>query len=238
MTGRYADVGELPSRPPVSGLAGGDGQSIYIAVGGRDSTVVVEITVEPPVNDFVDQIFVRADAGDLSGYRAEVTKLAGRSEPRSSRTAEQAREVYNDAGQLVYVQLNQPLHNTIEKLGLESRPNSPRRHLDGSPPPGYGGSASCPRWRRPNDQRAWLEAWIGVSHRAWPAENLDELIVTLMLAVMTEQQQHTLLTRFVPFVPHDPMLPAKVAAILADAEAVLPHAVEVLANLEQQPVPK
>jgi len=206
VTGRYADVGELPSRPPVSGLAGGDGQSIYIAVGGRDSTVVVEITVEPPVNDFVDQIFVRADAGDLSGYRAEVTKLAGRSEPRSSRTAEQAREVYNDAGQLVYVQLNQPLHNTIEKLGLESRPHSPRRH--------------------------------GVSHRAWPAENLDELIVTLMLAVMTEQQQHTLLTRFVPFVPHDPMLPAKVAAILADAEAVLPHAVEVLANLEQQPVPK
>ena len=50
-----------------------------------------------------------------------------------------------------------------------------------------------------------------------------------MLAINTEQQQHTLLTRFTPIDPGDPALDMKIGGILADVDRVLP-AVGLLAD--------
>jgi hypothetical protein len=50
-----------------------------------------------------------------------------------------------------------------------------------------------------------------------------------MLAIMTDQQQHTLLTRFVSVMPGDAELDAKIHSVLADVDLVLP-AVALLAD--------
>jgi hypothetical protein len=194
------------------------------------ATAVVAFEIEPPIADFVTQAFVRSDSGDLVGYRAEVVKLAGRHVAPSGRTEEQLASLYNDASQQVYENLGKPIHDRVKNVGLGISAASARRSLNGPWPPGYGGGASCPRWRMPGHDGAWLEASIGVGHRAWPRPSLDNLIVTLMIAIMTDQAQHTLLTRFVPIIPDDPALNAKIEAILADVDAILPIAVELLAS--------
>jgi hypothetical protein len=64
----------------------------------------------------------------------------------------------------------------------------------------------------------------------WPSPRLDDLVLTLMLAIMTDQQQHTMLTRFVPVVLGDVGLDAKIQSILADVDVVLPTAAARLAD--------
>jgi hypothetical protein len=51
-----------------------------------------------------------------------------------------------------------------------------------------------------------------------------------MLAIMTDQQQHTLLTRFVPVAPSDAELDAKIHSVLTDVDLALPAAVALLAD--------
>jgi hypothetical protein len=60
-----------------------------------------------------------------------------------------------------------------------------------------------------------------------PAGNL---VLTLMLAIMTDWQQRTLLTRFVPIMPGDAELGAKIRKILVDVDLVLPTAAALLAD--------
>ena len=136
--------------------------------------------------------------------------------------------LYTETARMVYDQLGKPVGDRIHALGLELTPVSPHRSLDGGSPPGYGGSASCPRWRWPGREGAWLEAWIGLCHRAWPSETLDDLVISLLLAIMTTERQHTLLTRFVPTTPSDAELDAKIDSILGDVDLVLPTAVALL----------
>ena len=69
-----------------------------------------------------------------------------------------------------------------------------------------------------------------MNHGTWPRPSVDDLVIALMMAVMTDGTQHTLLTRFVPIMPDDPGLTEKIAMILADVDAVLPAAVELLAG--------
>ncbi len=56
------------------------------------------------------------------------------------------------------------------------------------------------------------------------------MILALMLAIMTDQQQHTLLTRFVPVAPDDPKLGSIIQKILDDVDLVLPSAAALLAD--------
>src|SRR5438477_330105 len=73
-------------------------------------------------------------------------------------------------------------------------------------------------------------ASIGLGCRTWPWSRLEDLIRTLMLAIMTDHQQHTLLTRFIPVRPGDAELDAKIHSILTDVDLVLPAAVALLAD--------
>src|SRR5439155_4948189 len=150
--------------------------------------------------------------------------------PQSGRSDAELQTLYNDMQRLVYDQLGKPVGDRVQALGLELSQEQTRRSLDGGWPPGYGGGASCPRWRRPGREGAWLEASIGLGYRTWPSSRLDDLILTLMLAIMTDQQQHTLLTRFIPVTPGDAGLDAKIHTILTDVNLVLPAAVALLAD--------
>ena len=55
-----------------------------------------------------------------------------------------------------------------------------------------------------------------------------------MLAIMRDQQQHTLLTRFVPISSSDARLEAKIHSILTDVDLVLPSAAALLAGERAQ----
>lgn len=188
------------------------------------------VEFEMPTVKVVAQSFAASDSGDLAGYRAEVVQLAGRHVPPSRRSDAELQTLYNETGRLVHDQLGKPVGDRVQALGLELSQEQTRRSLDGGWPPGYGGSASCPRWRLPGREGAWLEASIGLCHRTWPSHRLDDLVLTLMLAIMTDQQQHTLLTRFVPVTPGDAELDAKIHSVLTDVDLVLPAAVALLAD--------
>lgn len=231
VTGRTAKLGALAHRPAVRGVARGDETTTYVAVGiQQDATAIVAVEFEMPAIEVVARSFAANDSGDLAGYRAEVVRLAGRHVPPSGRRNAELEELHNDMQRLVYDQLGKPVGDRVQALGLELSPEQTRRSLDGGWPPGYGGGASCPRWRRPGHDGAWLEASIGLCHRAWPSPRLDDLVLALMLAIMTEQQQQTLLTRFVPVMPGDAELNAKIHSVLADVDLVLPAAVALLAD--------
>jgi hypothetical protein len=150
--------------------------------------------------------------------------------PPSGRSDAELQELHNDMQRLVYDQLGKPVGHRVQALGLELSQEQTRRSLDGGWPPGYGGGASCPRWRRSGREGAWLEASLGLGYRTWPSSRLDDLVLTLMLAIMTDQQQHTLLTRFVPVTPGDAEVDAKIHSILTDVDLVLPAAVALLAD--------
>jgi hypothetical protein len=55
-----------------------------------------------------------------------------------------------------------------------------------------------------------------------------------MLAIMTDQQQHTLLTRFVPVTPGDAGVDTKIHSIFAEIDLVLPTAVALLTERQAQ----
>jgi hypothetical protein len=236
VTGRTAKLGALAHRPAVRGVARGDETTTYVAVGiQHGSTAIVAVEFEIPAVDVVARSFAASDSGDLAGYRAEVVRLAERHVSPSGRSDVELQELYNDMQRLVYDQLGKPVGDRVQALGLELSQEQTRRSVDGGWPPGYGGSASCPRWRRPGRAGAWLEASIGLGYRTWPSQRLDDPVLTLMLAIMTDQQQHTLLTRFVPVAPDDAELGAKIQKILADVDPVLPTAAALLADERNSP---
>jgi len=231
VTGRSAGLGALAHRHAVRGVARGDETTIYVAVGVQHgATAIVAVEFDIPVVEIVARSFAASDSGDLAGYRAEIVGLAGRHVPPSGRSDEELQTLYNDTQRLVYDQLGKPIADRAHTLGLELTQEQTRRALDGGWPPGYGGGASRPRWRRPGCEGAWLEASIGLCHRTWPSSRLDDLVLTLMLAIMNDRQQHTLLTRFVPVVLGDAGLDTKIHSILADVDSVLPTAVALLAD--------
>jgi hypothetical protein len=206
---------------------------MYVAVGDQHgSTAIVSVEFEMSAVDVVAQFFAASDSGDLAGYRAQVVKLAERTVSPSDRSDEELHKLYNDLQLLVYDELGKPVGGRVEALGLQLSQEQTHRSLDGGWPPGYGGSASCPRWRRPGREGAWLEAWIGFGYRTWPSQRLDDAVLTFMLAIMIDQQQHTLLTRFVPVAPDEAELRSTIQKILADVDRVLPATVGLLAQSE------
>jgi hypothetical protein len=236
VTGRTAKLGALAHRPAVRGVARGDETTTYVAVGiQHGSTAIVVVEFEAPAADVVERSFAVSDSGDLAGYRAEVVRLTQSHVPPSGRRDAELHELNNDMRQLVYDQLGKPVGDRVQALGLDVSQEQTRRSLDGRWPPGYGGSTSGPRWRRPGYEGAWLEASIGLGYRTWPSQRPADLVIALMLAIMTDRQQHTLLTRFVRVTPSDAGLGAKIQKILADVDLVLPTAADLLAEERASP---
>ncbi|HZL74389.1 MAG TPA: restriction endonuclease [Propionibacteriaceae bacterium] len=238
-SGRRAEVARLALRPSAFELAAGPDTSFYLASYYGSSAMdvaVVEVQTLSPTPSFVRQAFARADTGDLPGYFEQIARIANRSTPLPLVTEPQLNALYNDARRLVGEGLRKPIERLVEDAGLQLVSQNVPRRLDGWPPPEYGGSATQHRWRLPSAyDGTWLEASIGVSHRAWPTNNLNDLIITLMIARMNEQTQHTLLTRFVPFELDDPLLQNKIEALFIEAKAVLPQAIEGLRGTSTNP---
>ena len=230
-TQRGAYLGELSGGPAARGIAAGGGHSAYLAVGvDAHTTAILAVEIQPAIAEFVTLAFARADSGDLKGYRAEVARLTHQHSPWSDRTHDQLAALFNDATQQVHQELARPILDQAKRLGFTLITDSPGQSLDGMWPPGYGGGASTPRWRLADHNNAWLEASVGVSHKAWPTENLNDLVITLMIAIRTDQQQRTLLTRFVPFTAGEADLAAKIDATLTDATKALTQALKLLAE--------
>ncbi len=231
VTGRNAKIGTLTGRPAVRGAARGDDTTTYIAVGARHGeTAILAVELGMPAVDAVARVFTASDSGDLAGYRAEVVGLAARHAAPSGRSDTELQDMHNLMQQRVHDKLVGPVGDRVQALGLE-RTNEPKAGgLDGGWPPSYHGGTSCPTWRLPGREGAWLEASIGIGYRTWPSSRLDDLVLALMLAINTGQGQHTLLTRFIPLAPGDTELEGKIHGILADVDRVLPIAAALLAD--------
>lgn len=230
VTGRRAELARLELRPSVFELAADANGKFYLASYFGPNAMdfaVVEIAVQSSTSTFIRESFGRADTGDVAGYLREVTTITNRVAPTSSLAEPELNRLYNEAQQQVADQLAKPIAAMIEAEGFQLVMHPLQRSLEGWPPPEFGGSASRPRWRAPDNQNgSWLEVSVGVSHRAWPEPNVNDLIITLIIATMSERAQHTVLTRFVPFEAGDPSLPSKIEQVLVDARALLPAAIK------------
>jgi hypothetical protein len=228
-TGRHGEVINLAMRPSITELAPASESRFLVA--SYFGTIemdfaVVEVELSPSIVDYIGAAFRTADSGDIAGYAEQVVRITDRNMPQPTAVEPELNSLFNDVGHQVSQRLLSRVTQLAQESGLENATIDPiPRGLDGWPPPEYGGGASQPRWRFPGaEDRAWLEASIGVSHRAWPEVNLNDLVITLIVARMTESSQHTILTRFVPCELEDPALGEKIDALLADVEEILPDA--------------
>ena len=231
-TGRRAQVASLSLHSSVFEFASGPNNLIYLAsyLGSRSGNfAAIELDIGPPVGDFIQRAFARADTGDLAGYAREVERIANRRVRSCGMTGAQLVELYNDALGQAQRQLYESIDEMMTGHGLHLTSPPTSRPLEGWPPPEYGGSATMPRWQFPDGSNGpWLEASIGVSHRAWPAEDLNDLIITSIFARMSENGQHTFLTRFVPFEVGEAELGTKLQELLSVLRAVLPEGINSL----------
>jgi len=228
VSGRHAEVVGLTSRPLVANLAPNSTRKILLASYyglAAANIAVIEVELVPSISSATSRAFGRADSGNTDEYVEQVNRIARRKIPMPEVTEPQLNALFNSVGTQVYEVLAKRILAMAEQAGLTLDSGMFPRPLDGWPPPEYGGSANQPRWRLSGTANGpWLEASIGVSHRVWPKDNLNDLIITLIVARMSEKSQHTLLTRFAPCALEDPSLQDKISAIIAAADAVLPAA--------------
>ena len=228
--GRSAHLGTITGRPTIRGVAKGKENRIFAAVGiDANSTAIAAIEFQTAVPEIIERAFIRADSGDLAGYRAEVARLAHRQVVPTNQTKEQLQASYNDILQRVHENLVEPLQAQAEAAGMQPM-GMTSRSIDGGWPPGYGGSASSPRWRLDDRGEIWLEAWVGVSHRGWPDENLNDLVITFMMAIMTDLSQRTLLTRFEPINAGESRIDTVIAELKTQAFRATAEAVTILSD--------
>lgn len=126
---------------------------------------------------------------DLSHYAREVTRLRHATNVAKKETErERLENLYREAYDRVHSTLTTHLLAAIEQAGLLilSGPRSP----DGWVPENYGGGATSPCWGIEHLSSPWLAANIGVVHRTQPDEDLENLAVTVVLAMMTPDSQH------------------------------------------------
>jgi len=127
---------------------------------------------------------------DLSGYAAEVRRLreayvVTRAETEHERLA----RLYGEALARVHAGLLVPIMGAVEQSGLRNM-GSPPRDVEGQAPDNYGGSGSQPCWGIETLASPCLVAFIGVIHRAHPAEDLADLGVTALIMMQTVDSQH------------------------------------------------
>ncbi len=210
-TGNYAEVMRLALRPSVNEVAAGHNDDFYLAsyygTGQHMRIAVLAVAVTPPISDFVAAALAEANRGDLSAFAAEVERIKATTlQIKAETEQERLARLYNEALGRVHIGLLQPLQAAIESAGL--RPGAfEERPLHGWPPTEYGGSASLPRWGIGTLRSPWLAASIGVVHRAQPAEDLNDLAVTVVLGRVTVDGQHTYVSRLERFEPEAQRLP-------------------------------
>lgn len=133
---------------------------------------------------------------DLSGYAAEVERLRQATAIVRSETDQERRErLYNEAINRTYEHLDRPLRSVVESTGMRPVGSGPRT-IEGWPPVNYGGTANLPCWGIETLSSPWLAACIGLVHRAQPKDDLDDLMVTVLLAQMTPDSQHNYIESF------------------------------------------
>lgn len=137
---------------------------------------------------------------DLSHYAREVTRLRyATSVTKKETERERLENLYREAYDRVHSTLTTHLLAAIEQAGLLilSGPRSP----DGWVPENYGGGATSPCWGIEHLSSPWLAANIGVVHRTQPDEDLENLAVTVVLAMMTSDSQHNYIRELKHFKP-------------------------------------
>jgi serine/threonine protein kinase len=132
---------------------------------------------------------------DLSGYAAEVSRLreayvVARAETEHERLA----RLYGEALARVHAGLLVPLMAAVEQSSLRTI-GSPPRDIEGWVPENYGISGSQPCWGIETLASPCLVAFIGVLLRARPAEDLADLGVAAVIAMLTADSQHIYLER-------------------------------------------
>ncbi len=237
VTGRGATVATLGSFPSIIQLAGVSGSQVYaICRVRRDESDLTVFAVEAPFSEFsfMQRLLARTDSGNIAEYAEQVRAIAGREMPDPAVGEPEPNAIYNRTTRFVHENLDKPLAELFTTAGLQFIEGSHRR-LEGWPPPEYGGSASYQCWRLPHVKGGpWIQVLTGVSHRIWPRQNLNDMIITLLVVVMNDDHtQRTVLTRFVPTELHDIGIHQKADELLHDVGQVLPTAIEYL--LDQDP---
>ena len=176
---------------------------------------------------------------DLSRYAIEVQRLRNATSVVKMETERQRLErVYNEARERVLLNLAEHLSGAMQQAGLV-RVGFETRTLDGWPPENYGGSSDLSRWGIETLSSPWLATSIGLVHRAQPEEDLRDLAVTTVLAMMTTDSQHNYIQEFKPFRPESLQLDHTISELKARFDRELPDIIaHFLTNCGQIGIPR
>jgi hypothetical protein len=163
---------------------------------------------------------------DLTEFVDQVDRIRRATAGTRQKTPQRIEELYSEAGSRVYSELTTPIGSAITQAGLVQVDCIPR-DLAGWPPPNYGGSANRPCWGIETLASPWLATSIGVVHRAQPVNDLEDLAVTLVLALMTPVSQHNYIEAFERFEPGSLQLDRIVSWLKSQVLGELP---EILAH--------
>ena len=226
-TGRSAEIIRLALRSSGNEITKGNRGDVYLAaqceIGQQSRRIVVlALAFEQPISEFAAAALDEANRGDLSTFAADVDRLRAATAQITAETDQQRLvRLYNEALNDVQLGIYQPLKAAIESAGL--RPGAYKeRPLDGWPPTDYGGAAAQPRWGIETLRSPWLVASVGVVHRAQPAEDLNDLAVTIVLTQMSKDGQRNYIARLIPFEPGALRLAEIINKLRSEIEDQLP----------------
>jgi serine/threonine protein kinase len=153
----------------------------------------------PSMREFAEELFWWGEPQvstrpDLTSYRDEVARLQEATTIVSQETEdERLGRLYNDAMMQVGEELFNYVKDALESAGLQSIQEGPRTVVNWSPHPDYGGGGSSSSWGIRTLASPWISMKAGVAQRIYREENredLEDLKVFLLLAVLTPESQH------------------------------------------------
>ncbi len=159
---------------------------------------------------------------DLSGYAAEARRLYNASlVVRQESEYDRLVRLYNEAISKVRSGLEPLLNNAMTQAGLQSTGGD--RQIAGWQPEDYGGGGGLPCWGIGTLASPWLAASIGAVHRIHPAEDLEDMAVTFILALMTPDSQRNYIEAFKKFHPGSLRLDEIINSLRAITAEKLPY---------------
>jgi len=160
----------------------------------------------PPMREVADELHWWSDVSpvqvqpDLSGYAEDARRLHDANLVVKQETGhDRLVRLYNEAIGKVRSGLEPLLTDAMAQAGLQVVGGS--RQIEGWPPENYGGGAGLPCWGIGTMASTWLAASIGAVHRSQPVEDLEDMAVTFILAVMTSDAQRNYVEAFEKFRP-------------------------------------
>jgi hypothetical protein len=137
---------------------------------------------------------------DLTGYAAEARRLHDANfMVRQESDRDRLVRLYNEAISKARSGLEPLLTDAMAQAGLQIMGGG--RQIAGWPPEDYGGGAGLPCWGIGALASPWLAASIGAVHRSQPVEDLEDMAVTFILALMTADSQRNYIEAFEKFRP-------------------------------------